>query len=54
MWSRIVERSIYPIIIGSQTIPIITLAPLLIIWVGTDIMSKVIVERSGRVESETP
>ena len=43
VWSRAVERSIYPIIIGSQTIPIITLAPLLIIWVGTDIMSKVIV-----------
>jgi ABC-type nitrate/sulfonate/bicarbonate transport system permease component len=43
IWSRTVERSIYPIIIASQTIPVITLAPLLIIWVGTDIMSKVIV-----------
>ncbi len=41
--SRAVERSVYPIIIASQTIPIFTLAPLLIIWVGTDIMSKVIV-----------
>ena len=43
VWSRTVERTIYPIIIASQTIPIITLAPLLIIWVGTDITSKVIV-----------
>ena len=43
IWSRTVERTIYPIIIASQTIPIITLAPLLIIWVGTDIMSKIIV-----------
>ncbi|MDA1280384.1 MAG: ABC transporter permease [Chloroflexi bacterium] len=43
VWSRTVERSVYPIIIASQTIPIFTLAPLLIIWVGTDIMSKVIV-----------
>jgi ABC-type nitrate/sulfonate/bicarbonate transport system permease component len=43
VWSRSVERTIYPIIIASQTIPIITLAPLLIIWVGTDITSKVIV-----------
>lgn len=43
VWSRAVERSVYPIIIASQTIPIITLAPLLIIWVGTDIMSKVII-----------
>jgi len=43
VWSRTVERSLYPIIIASQTIPIITLAPLLIIWVGTDMRSKVIV-----------
>jgi ABC-type nitrate/sulfonate/bicarbonate transport system permease component len=43
VWFRTVERTLYPIIIASQTIPIITLAPLLIIWVGTDIMSKVIV-----------
>ena len=43
VWSRTVERSVYPIIITSQTIPIITLAPLLIIWVGADMRSKVIV-----------
>ena len=43
VWSRTVERSTYPLIIASQTIPIITLAPLLIIWVGTDIRSKVII-----------
>jgi ABC-type nitrate/sulfonate/bicarbonate transport system permease component len=43
IWSRTIERSVYPIIIASQTIPIFTLAPLLIIWVGTDIISKVIV-----------
>ncbi len=42
-WSRIVERSLYPIVIASQTIPIITLAPLLLVWVGTEITSKVIV-----------
>jgi len=40
---RTFERSLYPLIIASQTIPIFTLAPLLIIWVGTDIMSKIIV-----------
>ena len=43
VWSRAVERSVYPIIIATQTVPIFTLAPLLIIWVGTDITSKVIV-----------
>ena len=42
-WSRIVERSLYPIIIASQTIPIITLAPLLLVWVGPEMTSKVIV-----------
>jgi ABC-type nitrate/sulfonate/bicarbonate transport system permease component len=43
VWSRVIERSVFPIIIASQTIPIFALAPLLIIWIGTDIMSKVVV-----------
>lgn len=42
-YSRILERSIYPIVIASQTIPIIAIAPLLLIWVGYGITSKVIV-----------
>lgn len=42
-WSRIIERSLYPIVIASQTIPIITLAPLLLVWVGPQMTSKVIV-----------
>jgi ABC-type nitrate/sulfonate/bicarbonate transport system permease component len=42
-WSRIVERSLYPIVIASQTIPVITLAPLLLVWVGPQMTSKVIV-----------
>lgn len=42
-WSRVIERSLYPIVIASQTIPIITLAPLLLIWVGPEMTSKVIV-----------
>ena len=37
------ERSVYPVIIASQTIPIIAIAPLLLIWVGSGIESKVIV-----------
>ena len=43
VYSRILERSIYPIVIASQTIPIIAIAPLLLIWVGYGITSKVIV-----------
>ena len=42
-WSKVIERAVYPIVIASQTIPIITLAPLLLIWVGPEITSKVIV-----------
>ena len=41
--SRLLERSIYPFIIASQTIPYIAIAPLLLVWVGPEITSKVIV-----------
>jgi ABC-type nitrate/sulfonate/bicarbonate transport system permease component len=33
-WSRGVRRGLYPLIVASQTIPIIALAPLTIIWFG--------------------
>ena len=39
-WMR---RAIYPLLITSQTIPIIALAPLLLIWFGYDIGPKVLV-----------
>lgn len=39
-WMR---RAIYPLLIISQTIPMIALAPLLLIWIGPDIRSKLIV-----------
>ena len=42
-YSRILERSVYPIVIASQTIPIIAIAPLLLIWVGYGITPKIIV-----------
>lgn len=42
-WSRLMERSIYPLVIASQTIPIIALAPLLLVWIGPQITSKVVV-----------
>ncbi len=42
-YSRALERSLYPLVIASQTIPIIAIAPLLLIWVGPDMTSKVIV-----------
>ena len=39
-WTR---RAIYPLLVISQTIPIIALAPLLLIWFGYDLGPKVIV-----------
>ena len=42
-WSAIVERTLLPFVITSQIIPIFTLAPLILIWVGTGISSKIVV-----------
>ncbi|HUG15548.1 MAG TPA: ABC transporter permease [Thermomicrobiales bacterium] len=41
--SRLVERAIYPAIVASQAIPIIALAPILLIWFGYGMTPKVIV-----------
>ena len=41
--SRTLERVIYPSVVASQTIPIIVIAPLLLIWLGYGIQHKVIV-----------
>jgi len=41
--SRVLERAIYPLIIASQTIPMVALAPLLLIWFGYGLAPKVIV-----------
>jgi len=40
--SRLVERTLYPIIIASQTIPVFAIAPLLIVWFGYGMVSKVV------------
>lgn len=40
--SRVVERSIYPIVIASQAIPIVALAPLLLIWFGHGMTPKIV------------
>jgi ABC-type nitrate/sulfonate/bicarbonate transport system permease component len=40
-WSQTVRRSVYPLMVASQTLPIIALAPLVIIWFGFGSMPKV-------------
>ncbi len=39
----LIRQSLYPIIITSQTVPIISVAPLFIIWFGYGILPKIIV-----------
>ncbi|WNC12208.1 ABC transporter permease [Brevibacillus brevis] len=39
--SRIVERLVYPYIVISQTIPIIALSPVFILWFGYDLSGKI-------------
>ena len=39
--SRTIERAVYPLIIASQTVPVFAIAPLLIVWFGYGMPSKV-------------
>jgi ABC-type nitrate/sulfonate/bicarbonate transport system permease component len=41
--SRTLKRALYPFVIASQMVPIIVIAPLLLIWVGYGLTPKVIV-----------
>ena len=41
--SAVLRRAIYPLLVVSQTVPIIAIAPLLVIWLGYGILPKVIV-----------
>jgi ABC-type nitrate/sulfonate/bicarbonate transport system permease component len=40
--SAIVERAVYPLVIASQAIPVVALAPLLLIWFGHGLMPKAV------------
>lgn len=41
--SETARRAIYPLLVGSQTIPIIAIAPVLVIWFGFDIGPKLFI-----------
>ena len=41
--SPLLERAIYPIVIASQAVPLVALAPLLLVWFGYGLLPKVIV-----------
>ena len=42
-YSRLLERALYPFVVASQTVPVIAIAPLLLIWFGYGILPKVII-----------
>jgi len=41
--STILRRTIYPLIIASQTIPMVALAPLMLIWFGYGLLPKILI-----------
>ena len=41
-WSRILERAFMPYLIAFQAVPIIAIAPLLVLWFGNGLLGKVI------------
>lgn len=41
--SSLAKRTVYPLIVGSQTIPIIVLSPIMVMWFGYEIWSKIAV-----------
>lgn len=42
-YSRPVERAVYPLVVASQTVPVVAIAPILLIWFGYGLLPKVIV-----------
>jgi ABC-type nitrate/sulfonate/bicarbonate transport system permease component len=40
-WSRAVRGSVYPVIVASQALPIVALAPLVVIWFGFGLFPKI-------------
>ena len=41
--SRILRQALLPMVIGTQSIPVIAIAPILILWFGFDMLPKIIV-----------
>jgi NitT/TauT family transport system permease protein len=42
IYSRTIERALYPLLVGSQTIPKVALAPLFMVWLGFGLAPKIL------------
>jgi len=42
-WSKVIRRALYPLLIASQSIPVVVLAPILVIIIGYNISSKLVI-----------
>ncbi|RSM72998.1 ABC transporter permease [Kibdelosporangium aridum] len=42
VWSKILERMIYPLLLAVNAVPKIAIAPILVVWLGFDMLPKVI------------
>ena len=43
VYSRVIERTIYPLIVSSQTVPMVAVAPLLLTWFGYGMTPKIVI-----------
>ena len=43
VWSPVLQRTIYPIILAAQSIPKVAIAPLFLVWIGYGMFSKILV-----------
>jgi NitT/TauT family transport system permease protein len=43
VWSPVLQRTIYPILLAAQSIPKVALAPLFLVWIGYGMSSKILV-----------